>query len=109
MPAKDWCPKKWQEEDEQPQQEIPIALSDWPERSARLSSFKFQPEDFQPPARECSARLYYRTGWTALVFWNADIYFTDTVLTFDAMMGLLRSRFPSKFYLQARIERDYVD
>lgn len=43
-----------------------------------------------------------------VVFWNADIYFVDQILTFDGMIELIRSRF-DKLYLRAPVEREYVE
>lgn len=53
--------------------------------------------------------MYYRQGWTAVVFWNSETFFAEQILTFDGMIDLIRERFPEKFFLQAPIEREYVE
>lgn len=90
----------------------PLCYSGWPNRRERPSSFEFTEQDFSeiPPAGRINhARLFYKKGWTAVIFWNQDIYFTDETLTFDGMIELVRSRFSEKFYLQAQVEREYAD
>lgn len=90
----------------------PLAFSNWPAKYKQPSSFPFTPHDFEtiPPAgRLNSARIFYKKGWTAVMFWNRDLYFVDETLTFDGIIELIRSRFAEKFYLQASIVREYVD
>lgn len=59
--------------------------------------------DFQAPEVHGTARMYYRNGWTALVFWNSRMYFVDRILTFDAMIELMAVRFGGDFV----VNRDY--
>ena len=88
----------------------PLSFCGWPGETERPSSFLWEPMDFAAPGGQPqTAQLYYRTGWTAVIFWNRDIYFVDATLTFDGMIELLRERFANKFYLQAPVSRDYVD
>lgn len=90
----------------------PLVFKGWPGSAERPSSFRFEPSHFAgvtPGGRLQSARIFYRLGWTAVIFWNRDIYFADETLTFDGMIELLRSRFPDVFYLRAPVEREYVD
>lgn len=91
--------------------ERPLCFDRWPVPEVSPSTFKFEPEDeglWAHSKDQGTARLFYRHGWTAVVFWNSDIYFTDEILTFDDMIDLIRSRF-SKVYLSAPVTRDYVD
>lgn len=87
----------------------PIVFHGWPGERQRPSSFRFERGHFPPGGRLQTAQLYWRLGWTALLFWNQEIYFADEMLTFDGMMELLRSRFPEREYLRWPIEREYVD
>lgn len=91
--------------------ERPICYDRWPALEIAPSTFKFEPEDerlWAHPKDQGEARLFYRHGWTAIVYWNSDIYFADEILTFDGMIELIRSRF-SKPYLSEPVTRDYVD
>lgn len=90
----------------------PLAFDQWPAQRTRPSSFPFTHLDFSeipPGGRMNTARIFYKMGWTAVMFWNRDLYFVDETLTFDGMIELIRSRFSEKFYLQARVEREYVE
>lgn len=86
----------------------PLCYCGEPDAAHRPSSFSFA--DFNPhlDIPYGRARLYYRLGWTAVVFWNSERYFTDEILTFDAMIGLIRERF-DKLYLRAPITRVYEE
>lgn len=90
----------------------PLAFLGQPHEHKRPSSFPWKPGDFDGiphGGRLQSARIFYKLGWTALLFWNRDLYFVDETLTFDGMIELIRSRFAGKFYLQGPITREYVD
>jgi hypothetical protein len=71
------------------------------------STFKWRPIDFPntPPPMD-TARLYYRVGWTALALWDGKIYFVDEILSFDAMVELLRSRLRI-FIFYSPLTRDF--
>lgn len=99
-------PRRWEDGDFGPQR--PLCFKGIPMEPERPSSFTFNRDEFQAPSGKQSARLYYRVGWTAIIFWNSDIYFVDDILTFDGIIELIRARF-SAFYLQAPINRDHVD
>lgn len=86
----------------------PLCFDGFPVDRVRPSSFEFQslPILFLS-ARPASgkARIYYRNGWTGIVLWNGQVYFAEQILTFDAMIELVRSR----FNVQDPIEREYID
>jgi hypothetical protein len=86
----------------------PLCYYGEPSPLRRPSSFSFAKFDAPPPGTRGTARLYYRLGWTAVVFWNSDMYFTEDILTFDGMIELIRERFGfEKFYLGGPIVRDH--
>jgi hypothetical protein len=87
----------------------PLCFCGEPEPQRRPSSFPFRSMHIAPGGRLNRARIYYRLGWTAVVFWNSEAFFTEEIRTFDGMMELIRERFPEKFFLQAPIEREYVE
>ena len=75
----------------------------------RPSSFPWKGDDFQImilQMKRGTVRLDYRAGWTALVFWNAEVYFADEILTFDAMIDLIASRFEFGAF-NFPVRRDY--
>lgn len=76
--------------------ERPLCFCGCPEPHVRPSSFPFADIEFMHPSQHHTAFLHYLNGWTALVFWNTDTYFADEILTFDAMIELLRERFNVK-------------
>jgi len=84
----------------------PFCYSGFPDHDLTPSSFPFRDMPNVPVARGM-ARLDYKAGWTAVVFWNAEVYFADEILLFDDMIELIRSRF-DKFHLRAPVERDYA-
>ncbi len=87
----------------------PLCFCGWPD-DPRPFSFTFKSSDeLQSPLGYRSARLYYRNGWTGVVLWNGEVYFAEQILTFDAMIELLRARFKENWSLQDPIWRDYVD
>ena len=73
----------------------------------RVSTFQFQKFDLCKPARIGTARMYYRVGWTAIIFWDAGVYFADGIYGFDEMINLVRSRFGLQWPLS--ITREYDD
>lgn len=87
----------------------PLCFCGQPEDARRPSSFPFKTMTILPGGRVGRARMYYRLGWTAIVFWNSQVFFVEEIRTFDGMMDLIRERFPEKFFLQAPIEREYVE
>lgn len=84
----------------------PLCYCGEPDTRRRPSSFSFSNFDAPAPGGRGTARLYYRLGWTAVIFWNSDSYFAEDILTFDGMIELIRSRF-DKLYLRAPIVRDH--
>lgn len=87
----------------------PLCFCGEPPARERPSSFPFHSMTIDPGGRLGKARIYYRLGWTAVVFWNSQTFFAEQILTFDGMIDLIRERFPEKFFLQAPIEREYVE
>lgn len=87
----------------------PLCFCGEPPAQIRPFSFPFVGMTIEPGGMLNRGRLYYRSGWTALVLWNAECFFVEQILTFDGMIELLRERFPEKFFLQAPIEREYRD
>lgn len=87
----------------------PLCFNGQPAESKRPSSFPFRGMTVFPGGNANQARLYYRLGWTAIVFWNAETFFVEEILTFDGMIELIRERFPGKFFLRAPVERIYVE
>lgn len=100
-------PRKWENGDFSSPR--PLCFCGWPTAKERPHTFNFDRVDFCWPREQLTARLYYRVGWTALVFWNGHTYFADEILTFEGMLELVRARFAANFYLQAEIKRDYVE
>jgi hypothetical protein len=72
---------------------------------ARPSSWNFDGIDLSVPSSTGGARLEYRNGWTAVIFWNHDLYFADQIMLFDEMLELIDSRFG----LKVKVNRVYVD
>ncbi len=98
--------QRWEEGEFSPKR--PLVFSNWPHRSCQPFSFPWKSRFVGlAPGSPHSARLCYEMGWTALIFWNHDLYFVDETLTFDAMIGLLRERCPERTYLSELIERDF--
>ena len=86
----------------------PLCYVGWPEQNC-AASFTFVPGDLMLPLAYRTAILQYKGGWTSLALWNGDVYFTEQIITFDAMIALLRARFKERPILQDPIERAYVD
>ena len=86
----------------------PLLFAGWDDLAQRPSTFRWEPIDFQPPKVANAGKLYYRNGWTAVIFWNHGIYFADEILTFEDMLNLIEERFhPS--YLRNPVTRDHHD
>ena len=86
----------------------PLCFAGFPSDVERPATFKWEPMDFDAPKVARKARLYYRVGWSALLFWTGEIFFAEEILSFDALLELLRSRFDNS-NLQMAITRDFID
>jgi hypothetical protein len=75
----------------------------------KVSTFQFKDSlvDLVTPAAIGSARLYYKNGWTGIIFWDSSAYFADGVYTFSEMIELVMARYGRQFEFE--IEREYED
>jgi hypothetical protein len=85
----------------------PLCFAGWPALSPASFTFRYQDELRRPSHGH--ATLYYRNGWTGLILWNGNLYFCEQILTFNAMLELIRSRFREHPILSEPIRREYVD
>jgi len=73
-------------------QQRPLCFLGWPGDN-HPSSFPYQRSAIWATPPSGTALLEYKNGWTALFVWNGDAYFTEEIVTFDAMLELIRARF----------------
>jgi hypothetical protein len=100
--------KTWREQEIT--ENFPRCYYGWDEPSERPSTFNFAPGWMQAPPHRAgvyTARLYWRNGWTGLIFSSTAVFFVDEILTFDAMIDLINARFPRYLETDTAIVRDY--
>jgi hypothetical protein len=73
----------------------------------KVATFRFKDNqaDLITPAAIGSARLYYKCGWSGVIFWDGSAYFADGIYTFSEMIELVSVRYGRRFEFE--IEREY--
>jgi hypothetical protein len=73
----------------------------------KVATFRFKDNraDLVTPAAIGSARLYYKNGWSGVIFWDESAYFADGIYTFSEMIELVSARYGRQFEFE--IEREY--
>jgi hypothetical protein len=77
------------------------------EDEPKVSTFQFKDSlvDLVTPAAIGGARLYYKNGWSGVIFWDGSAYFADGIYTFSEMIDFVSVRYGRRFEFE--IEREY--
>jgi hypothetical protein len=81
----------------------------WADMASRVSAFPWKEHELEPASSFGYARIYWKMSWTAVTLWNGEMYFADTIILFDEMINLVRTRYGKRWEFIIEREQDHSD